>query len=353
MATVSDRSHRFSPPTKTTEHSPTAATPSRPHLDLTGFIDEKKSEEAKPEDSDRKYVFDDTDPFDLSPYKLEVTAEFKIDELVMHNGITTEIDLGLRMEDQFIELSPLTFLGADKGLFSGHITLDGREGDTQLTLDIVGKNQLMAPWPAEGQDPATLPRGEFMAKLRGSGNTKREMASGLDGKIRVEVGAGKLAASSFGFLMGDFSTQLLSTLNPFREEDEFSHLECAVAAADINSGMVELHPLVVHLRQLTIISEGTLDLKTEKLDFSFNSKQRKGLGISASDLVKPFIKVGGTLVSPMIELDPAGTVVKGGLAVATVGLSILAKSMSDRFLSSKDPCGDALKLIAEQDSKQP
>jgi hypothetical protein len=36
--------------------------------------------------------------------------------------------------------------------------------------------------------------------------------------------------------------------------------------------------------------------------------------------------------------------------VATVGLSLLAKSIADRFLSSKDPCGDARKEIAKRDN---
>jgi hypothetical protein len=46
-------------------------------------------------------------------------------------------------------------------------------------------------------------------------------------------------------------------------------------------------------------------------------------------------------------------VVEGGLAVATAGLSVVAKSMGERFFGSKDPCGDALRVIEERDSKQP
>ena len=64
----------------------------------------------------------------------------------------------------------------------------------------------------------------------------------------------------------------------------------------------------------------------------------------------PLIKVGGRMVAPAIELDPKGTVVSGGLAVATAGLSLVAKSMSDRFLSSKDPCGDARREIEQRDA---
>lgn len=324
-----------------------------PHLNLTSFIDKKIEQEKAPQDSNRKYVFDDSDLFDMTPHGLTVDARLRAERVVVHGGHMSEVDFGLQMEDEYFSLSPFTFRGEDNGLFEGSIVLDGRDGTTELVADVTGDNQIMAPWPAEGQDASTMPRGGFTAKLRGKGNTKRELVSGLDGKIRIEVGPGQLAKSSFGFLLNDFMSQLTDTLNPFSEQQEYTQLDCAVVAADIESGLLQLQPLISNSQQITIISEGTLDLKTEKLNFSFNSKQRKGLGISASDLVKPFIKVGGTLVAPMIELDPAGTVVKGGLAVATVGLSIVAKSMSDRFLSSKDPCGDALKTIAKRDGTQP
>jgi hypothetical protein len=49
-------------------------------------------------------------------------------------------------------------------------------------------------------------------------------------------------------------------------------------------------------------------------------------------------------------MDPANTLKSGGLAVITLGISVLAKSASDRFLSSSDPCGDARKEIEKRDS---
>ena len=67
-------------------------------------------------------------------------------------------------------------------------------------------------------------------------------------------------------------------------------------------------------------------------------------------MINQLIKVGGRLTAPAVQVDPAGTIASSGLAVATVGISLLAKSMSDRFLSSQDPCGDARKEIEKQDS---
>ncbi|MDP4890582.1 MAG: hypothetical protein NWQ99_07880, partial [Porticoccaceae bacterium] len=40
---------------------------------------------------------------------------------------------------------------------------------------------------------------------------------------------------------------------------------------------------------------------------------------------------------------PEQTLITGGAAFATGGLSLLATSLADRFLSESDPCGAALK----------
>ena len=121
-------------------------------------------------------------------------------------------------------------------------------------------------------------------------------------------------------------------------------------AADIVDGRVKVEPVIVHVEEFTVISKGTIDLQTEKINMSFNTKPRKGLGITPGTVINTLIKVGGTLKKPAIELDPAGTIVGGTAAVATAGLSVLAKGFSDRFLSSKDPCGDARKALAKRDT---
>jgi hypothetical protein len=74
----------------------------------------------------------------------------------------------------------------------------------------------------------------------------------------------------------------------------------------------------------------------------------KGLGISFSDLINPYTMISGTLTNPSLTLDPEGVLVEGGAAVATGGISIVARRFKDRFLSAKDACG---KAVAEVDEK--
>ena len=169
--------------------------------------------------------------------------------------------------------------------------------------------------------------------------------SSLNGKYVSYLGKGQLASAGMDVLFSDFLTQLFTTLNPFAETSEYTLLDCAVMAAELTDGLIKVFPVIFHTEQLTILSEGTVDMNTENLDLSFNTKPRTGIGLSTGMIINPLIKVGGRLTTPAVEMDPEGTLVSGGLAVATVGLSLLAKSMSDRFLSSKDPCGDARKAI--------
>jgi plastocyanin domain-containing protein len=66
----------------------------------------------------------------------------------------------------------------------------------------------------------------------------------------------------------------------------------------------------------------------------------------------PFIKDGGTLSSPSIEMDPTGTAITGSIAVAIVGLSLIGKSLWERFFSSRDPRRESMKQIENVEVKE-
>ena len=79
-----------------------------------------------------------------------------------------------------------------------------------------------------------------------------------------------------------------------------------------------------------MVAKGSLDLKTEKMQFNFNATPNNALKISASELLNPYILVGGTLSEPAVGLDPGKVLVHGGAAIGTAGLSVLAKGLIDR-----------------------
>ena len=111
-------------------------------------------------------------------------------------------------------------------------------------------------------------------------------------------------------------------------------------------GIVELRPgFVERTDKIDIAAVGRIDLKTEILDIHFHNAPRKGIGVSAAGLVRPYIKVGGSLVRPSLVLDTPGALLHGGAAVVTGGLSIVAGHLLERLSSTGDPCA---KVVAAE-----
>jgi GNAT superfamily N-acetyltransferase len=296
-----------------------------------------------PGDGVPAYVFDDRPITGITDHGVNVDLDLGVNLLDLGRTQLHALAVVARLSGQRLELEPFSLQGAAGGKYAGRFVLDGGGAKPTVDLQVDGQGVRLGLAAVEGQDPATIPETELHADLHGSGATAREMASGLNGALRMYTGPGLVPAAGLKLLFNDFLTELFSLLNPFAEKSPYTRMECSVAAADIVNGLVSVSPLLLNTEEITILSQGTIDLRTENIDLSFNTKPRKGLGLSTSVLINPFIKVGGRLAEPAIELDPKRAAVSGGAAVATAGLSLLAKSFSDRFLSSKDPCGDARK----------
>jgi AsmA protein len=105
--------------------------------------------------------------------------------------------------------------------------------------------------------------------------------------------------------------------------------------------------MALQSNKMTMLGHGRIDLGTEKLNLEWITKPRKGIGISASMITNPYIKLGGTLGKPAIELKPMQAVASTGAAVATLGISYVAKGMLDRVTAEKKVCKQALEEIAK------
>jgi hypothetical protein len=177
----------------------------------------------------------------------------------------------------------------------------------------------------------------------------RELAGAINGYLRMVGGEGRLRSGDLTAFTNDFLSELFDTINPFASKDPYTNLKCIVVLAAFEDGQVIGRPmLVIQSEKLKIVANTEIDLKTERLDVNFNTVPQKGIGISLSNLVNPYVKVAGTLGNPSLILNAESALIQGGAAVATAGLSILAKGLADRFLASKDPCGKAVADADEQ-----
>jgi uncharacterized protein involved in outer membrane biogenesis len=306
-------------------------------------VDAEPAEEDSPPAQAKDRLIPDT-PIPMDELK-KVKASVNID--------IKEINLGAKTFTGAILVGSLAdgALAVDKfavsnnvgGSLRGDFTLRPVGDSAALSLDLAGSNLILG-MPAEtAEELAGVPRYELDTVLVGSGATVRELAASLNGYLRLIGGEGRLRATALRVFTGDFLSEVVTTVNPFVKKDPYTNVQCAVALVQVENGKAVGKPiLVAQTDRLRIFANADVDLSTEKFNADIRTVPQKGLGLSVTDLVNPYVKLGGTLANPMLMLDPEGALIEGGAAVATAGVSILAKRFKERFIDAKDACGKAV-----------
>ena len=182
-------------------------------------------------------------------------------------------------------------------------------------------------------------------KLRGQGDSLRILMGGLDGDIRLEIGEGVVSNDVLDRVGADLLTQIIGVAVPSDEKDRMTRLNCGVVRFAVRKGdAVADKTLVMETEKVLLVGGGVIDLKTEDLDLSAKLAARKGIRIGAGTL-SSLLRVQGTLAEPKLGTDLAGVVKTGakvGIAVATLGLSLVAESVYGQVSEDDNPCQTAL-----------
>ena len=92
----------------------------------------------------------------------------------------------------------------------------------------------------------------------------------------------------------------------------------------------------------------SINLETEDLRVAVRTTPRRALSISAGELLNPYVQIIGTLAAPRLAVDEKGVLISGGAAIATGGLTLLARGLWDRLSLSGDPCGQSAANVRDE-----
>jgi uncharacterized protein involved in outer membrane biogenesis len=340
-----DASAKANAPAKT---DPTAQPEDAPHTDTGEAADGKKPPKK------RKLLFPDK-PIELEAFdKLDMDIAVRVDELgsFWKRGILRDLAANVALKERDLSVTEFTGTDATGATLHGNLAIKGGANPTRVELDLRGKQLRLGLAAASGQDMATYPPIDLEASLTGAGNTYRQLAVSLNGRVKAVSGKGQINNNSVNRLLSDVLYELFQALNPASKTELTTSVNCGVYIFDFADGVATIPSFVVQTDRLNIVSAGTVDLKTEQINVDFSVQPRKGLGLSASMITNPWIKLGGTLANPAITVNPAGATISTGAAVATGGLSILVLGIWDRLLGTQDPCAQALKKDAEHQQEK-
>lgn len=274
-----------------------------------------------------------------------VAVTLSLGKVVLDPLTLTDVSLPLHLEGGArgtFRLGPFQAL-LQGGMIQGQAQITNDGAALSLRGVQVGGGGLLQSLGLDGVSGAPL---DFAMDLNGPGDTARQWASGLKGRIQASMGKGNLKGAAIPWLGGDLASQFLGALNPLKSGAETTQLECAALGLDVAQGIAHAErSLVLQSDPVTILGSGRIDLRDESLDIRLSPRARDGFGLSLGGQVARITRLGGTLSQPSLALDEAGaakTALSAGAAVASGGLSLLGELIYDKVTADPNPCQTAL-----------
>ncbi len=329
-----------------------------PKIRLTGQLESKnlnltdllgQDDDTAESDDDtvvRDRVIPDT-PLPLHVLDLaDVDVTLRLRHLETNNFDVGDVELKVVIENDELHVNTGRVSLRNGGTMTAALDF-ARTGDERadLQVSVIAEQFRLRPVIDGDGNPIIRPRQDLNVALAASGATVRELAASANGSISLRQGEGDIDNDFSGYLMRDMVSQVFAAINPMAEDTKYTRLNCGFFEIDVVDGVAKSRAVGLQTDKLAVVSVGTLNLATEALDFSFRVKQREGIGISLAGVINPYIKLGGTLASPALELDKRRGFLTGTVAALTGGLSILAQGVWDRYLSADNYCQAVIEAL--------
>ncbi len=271
--------------------------------------------------------------------------ELAVDRLITPALTLDKVSVVARLDDGNLTVEPAARIAG--GSVRAAVNVEARARPAKFTLDVDAKKISIGALTKElrGYETSKGLDANLKMKLSGQGDSLRALMAGLDGDIRLEIGEGLVNNDVLDRVGADLLTKIIGVAVPSDEKDIVTTLNCGVVRFAVRDGnAVADKTLVMETEKVLLVGGGLVDLKTETLDLGAKLAARKGIRIGAGTL-SSLLRVQGTLAEPKLGTDLTGVVTTGarvGIAVATLGLSLVAESVYVQISEDDSPCETAL-----------
>jgi hypothetical protein len=268
-------------------------------------------------------------PYDFSKKKIDIGL--KTDHLFDKGAELGEISAKAISKDNMLVLEGLT--GKIKGgALEGKATLDAKPDPALLSaeftikqLDYTSLNKMIA---VAGEKTG---HADIKVSLTSRGDDNNALWAALAGKATIIAGPGGLTSP----LVNLWGGGLLNTMLPTLKHSESLQMHCGIGDFTIENGRAKTKTLFLDTDRVTVVGDGTINLKNTTIDMDLSPKSKNTAFLSAATVVH----VSGPLEHPSIEPDALSLGKKlGGLLLGTINPVYLAFSMTDMGVSDTHPC---------------
>lgn len=241
---------------------------------------------------------------------MDAKVTYRADAVNAPNLPLRKVSLDLALDKGVLTMDPIAFTFS-RGDLKGKVRLDARLAVPKTDIDVRLLNARLEdfiPFRTDGK-PAIEGAVMARAKLTGTGNSVHRAASSADGSVTFVAPRGQIR-QAFAELLGVNASKGLIML--LSKSDKETPVRCAIADFDVKNGVMTTNILVADTGVVLAKGRGTVDLRTERMDFRIAGDSKK------PRLVRLFvpITIKGPIMAPKPGLDASQAVGQGGIAAA-------------------------------------
>jgi len=273
----------------------------------------------------------------------DFSIKLNIGELRYLQDSITNLRVDLEQQAGSLNITEL-FYEAPQGTLGATLSINPTNANTaDVKLDLKTKDFVFNLSGIPEDTLTQVPAFDIYFHAEGKGSNLREVAGSLNGSFYIGSKGGSAEGVDLSILDTFILDQLFGVLMPKSKDALDRQFSCIAANMDIVDGLVTTKPaLAFSTGEIAVVTKGMLDLKTEKMNFNFNSTPTKALQINVGEMFYPYILISGTLAEPAVGVDPGKATLHGGAAIATMGISVLAKGLIDRAGNAIPICEEML-----------
>lgn len=290
-------------------------------------------------------VSDEKIPFQVLK-QLNGDVVLNIKKLIISPAMQADnVYAAVKLNNGVLTASPLK-LNFGGGEIDGKLTADASQ--QKVVFELASQNMklqnLHSEFVVSGKsDFGVLSGGnvDIFANGTSVGSTYRQLVNNMNGRLVAIVDKSVMQTGGLKFLKDNILTQILSLLKIDTSKASQLDLTCAVVRADIAGGTAVFpRGIAFDSKQLTIVSDGRVNLLNDKLNFTIEPSMNKLMSGNVTQALASFIKVGGTLDNPKVGIDDKQALKTIVGVAATGGVSYLGSQV---FLNGDgSPCYTAL-----------
>lgn len=314
------------------------------YIDIRPFLGEKKPRDKAPATTKPDRLIPAT-PLPLDTLAAaDISIVLNVDELRYRQASITNLRLGLEQQAGSLKIKEF-FYEAPRGTLDASLSVEpvgANQANVQIDLNTEDFLINFSGLPAEKL--SQVPAFDVDFHVTGTGGTIREVAGSLNGSLYMASKGGNAENIDLSVLETFILDELFSVLMPKSENTlKQTRFNCIATNIEITDGLLKTKPAIAFTSdKIAVLTKGTVDLKTEKMNLNFNSTPTNALKISPGEIFYPYVLISGTLAEPKVGVDPGKAALHGGAAIATMGISVLAKGLIDRASNAVPVCKSML-----------